>query len=105
MGGKQPYSHPYFLYGHPFLTSWYYADSIVAEVRIRIFADVRWVGFLPPVFSNHFKLCVMVPDTEPFQFGRLSVADITNLEQNKNFLRYMYSKTRRRSTKQVRLGF
>jgi len=37
-----------FFYGHPFLVLWYYADGIVTDVRIRMFADVRWVGFLPP---------------------------------------------------------
>jgi hypothetical protein len=29
-----------------FLFSWYYADSVVTDVRIRMFADVRLVGFL-----------------------------------------------------------
>jgi hypothetical protein len=38
-----------FLYGHPFLTSLYYADGIVTDVHIQMFADIRWVGFLPPV--------------------------------------------------------
>ncbi len=32
------------------LTSWYYADSIDTDVCIQMFADVRWVGFLPPYF-------------------------------------------------------
>ncbi len=36
------------MYGHPFLASRYYADGIVTDVPIRMFADVRWVGFLPP---------------------------------------------------------
>ncbi len=32
---------------HP-LASWYYADDIDTDVCIQMFADVRWVGFLPP---------------------------------------------------------
>ncbi len=31
------------------LASWYYADGIDTDVSIRMFADVRWVGFLPPL--------------------------------------------------------
>jgi hypothetical protein len=34
------------------LASWYYADGIDMDVRIRMFADVRWVGFLPPLNKN-----------------------------------------------------
>jgi hypothetical protein len=48
VGGKQPYKHLYFLYGDLFLASWYYADGIGTDAHIQMFADVRWVGFLPP---------------------------------------------------------
>ncbi len=37
---------------HP-LASWYYADGIDTDVRIRMFADIRWVGFLPPYNFYH----------------------------------------------------
>ncbi len=32
-----------------FFTSWCYADGFL-QMLIQMFADVRWVGFLPPVF-------------------------------------------------------
>jgi len=43
--------HPYFSYGHPFsAASWYYANGL------RMFADVRWVGFLPPCIIDKREL-------------------------------------------------
>jgi hypothetical protein len=32
---------------HP-LASRYYADGVDTDIRKQMFADVRWVGFLPP---------------------------------------------------------
>ncbi len=37
------------------LTSWYFADSIDMDVRIQMFADVRWVGFLRPLIDEAKK--------------------------------------------------
>jgi hypothetical protein len=38
------------------LASWYYTDGVDTDVHIRMFADVIWVGFLPPVGFGDGKL-------------------------------------------------
>jgi hypothetical protein len=45
-----------------FLASWYYADSIDADL-IRMFVDVRWVGFLPPHFKGENWIGFLRPAT------------------------------------------
>jgi hypothetical protein len=53
--GNQSIEHPSFPYRHLFPTaSWYYSKGVNTDVKMetQMFADVRWIGFLPPQTNN-----------------------------------------------------
>jgi hypothetical protein len=51
------------------LASWYYAEDIDTDIKIRMLADVRWVGFLPPVGLGQIRSPNDVVSRETFIEG------------------------------------